>query len=95
MTNAILVVGLAWWFGGTYFGTRHRLRKAGGAGSLLGSAPRGVLYVAAAAASFSMIALALSASTRIAAADSGFGPFVFGAILCSMVAGFTLGTARA
>jgi hypothetical protein len=95
VADAILIVGLAWWFGATYFGTQHRIRNAGGSGSLLGGLSTGALYVVGGVASLSMIALALSASARFAATDAGFGPFVFGAILCAVAAGCTLGAAHA
>ena len=95
MPDVILIGGLVWWFAGTYFGVRHRLRNPGGSGSWLGAAPKGVLYMVVGVASLGTIALAHSASACFAATDAGFGPFVFGAILCAMTAGSTLGAARA
>lgn len=94
MADLILVVGLAWWFGGTFFGTRHRLRHGRGAGSAP-TVAKGLLYAAGGVASLSMIALALSASARLAATDAGFSVFVFGATLCAIAAGCSLGAARA
>ena len=94
MTDVILVAGLAWWFGGTYFGTQHRLRNRG-PGGILGSAPQAALYLAGGAASVSTIALALTASVRIANIEGDFGLYVFGAVLSAMVAGCALGAARA
>ena len=95
MANGILILGLAWWFGGTFFGTMHRLRSAGGSGSRLGSAASILLYGTGAAASLSMIALARTASSLMASAHASFGVFVFGAVLSAILAGCTLGAARA
>ena len=95
MANAILIVGLTWWFGGTYFGTRQRVRNAGGSGSMFGRLSRGVLYALGGGATLSMLVLALSASARFAEFDAVASPFVFGATLSAIAAGCTLGAAHA
>ncbi|MAE94113.1 MAG: hypothetical protein CL910_05580 [Deltaproteobacteria bacterium] len=94
MPDLLLVAGLAWWFGGTYFGARHRFRESG-PGALFGSASTALLHIVGIVASVSMVALALTASARIANTEGDFGLFVFGAILSAILAGSTLGAAQA
>ena len=95
MADVILILGLGWWFAGTFFGTLSRLRNAGGSTSLLGSAAPPALYGTGLAAVVSMLVLARTARLQMAAADGDFGLFVFGAVLCAVLAGCTLGAARA
>lgn len=94
MADFILIVGLAWWFGGTFLGTQSRIRNAGSSG-FLGSRSPLVLHGVGAGAFVAMVWLGVVASARIAAADGAFGPFVFAAILAAVTAGCTLGAARA
>ncbi len=54
-----------------------------------------MLYGTGLGAVASMLALARRAQLQMAAADGDFGLFVFGAVLCAVLAGCTLGAARA